>query len=1074
MKRLTCLLDTMVLAVLLSSASAVYSAPPINGVQLSASISEYHDSTNYAGFMEGATDGYDAGLDLPEPPLPPAGYISLSFDRIADSPDPFGRFEEEWRALPEIPLDSARVWEFRIETDQTEGLVALEIVVGSELSSEVPVWLWDGTRYLDVRMESTLSYSAAMNPNRHFRLSIGNPDKPEVKFHDLEGEVQFAAGVDTTISWDVVTVLSIRETSVEISLDGGVNFSTLQEVDTLATSCAWSVPDSGVEAGKLKVSVIDSLGQLASNSVSFQVPDPVVNLTGVHLISPASGSALLGGETATVDWEWEGGSDNVTGVIVEVSENDGASWGIVATTSDTTSSADWIPSSTLFSRRTRLRVSALVSEGIGYADSVDQLIIRPPALQNRSFEEWNLYGNPNGPPDDWETSGAAYGSQATVIPTLTGSHVAEGSMAAQVSLASGASFSLLQEIAGAESGNGYTFSCRIYDDSPGIIANLLLAVIAENGSLLTANSSISTTNNASFIDYSVTTVAPSNAATLRLEIQFFASLSGTVYIDDVRLEGAEVNPEVTVLSPPPDTVLTWDGLTSTHIRWDYGSTAAVVKSADIEVSFDNGTTWVAIAQFDTNSVTSHEWAMLDTFSVESWVRVSAENSSGGVGSGLAGPFTLKPAVQEETLETGWHLFALPLVPEDPSVGSVLGDDFDGTPYVVTWQEGGYCRVDTLEALCGYWLALDESAVVDIVGEALLQDAERQLDVGWSLVLNPYPRNLELAKLRFRVSEVEKEFAEAVDAGWVSSELQGYDNSTGNYFSVDEGAMLKPFVAYWIASYVEGVTMIASPPRAGSSTSSSFPGITSRELADSSWTATIVLRSNLNIDRRTEIGFVEGGTSGLDPWLDIPAPPDDPEGLMPRLMIRALDQTLASGSWLRKDIRDYLEPGDREEWTLKLRPRDQQRIDIDFLELVTSLPGGFNAGLVLAGESLDLQSEPLIQWSANTHPDSMVLFIAADAIEIPEVALPVSFEITRVWPNPFNSVVTLQIALPAGETVTVEAVDVTGRLVELIDTAFYSSGWHYITWKPNSASGFYFLRVRTSSGLTDVQKVLFLK
>ena len=82
----------------------------------SASINGYVDSGNLVTVDAAATDGYDPGLDLPEPGPPPANYVVASVERQGWPLGP--RFQRDVRAVFD-PLTEQRIWPLLVETDQS-------------------------------------------------------------------------------------------------------------------------------------------------------------------------------------------------------------------------------------------------------------------------------------------------------------------------------------------------------------------------------------------------------------------------------------------------------------------------------------------------------------------------------------------------------------------------------------------------------------------------------------------------------------------------------------------------------------------------------------------------------------------------------------------------------------------------------------------------------------------------------------------------------------------------------------------------------------------------------------------
>jgi len=89
-------------------------------------------------------------------------------------------------------------------------------------------------------------------------------------------------------------------------------------------------------------------------------------------------------------------------------------------------------------------------------------------------------------------------------------------------------------------------------------------------------------------------------------------------------------------------------------------------------------------------------------------------------------------------------------------------------------------------------------------------------------------------------------------------------------------------------------------------------------------------------------------------------------------------------------------------------------------------------------------------------------------------IPSSWSIASTYPNPFNSAVQVTIAVPQTEQVRMEIFDINGRTISILQNDILQPGYHQLSWNPETSSGIYFVKVSTTSGWSDVQKLVFLK
>ena len=85
-----------------------------------------------------------------------------------------------------------------------------------------------------------------------------------------------------------------------------------------------------------------------------------------------------------------------------------------------------------------------------------------------------------------------------------------------------------------------------------------------------------------------------------------------------------------------------------------------------------------------------------------------------------------------------------------------------------------------------------------------------------------------------------------------------------------------------------------------------------------------------------------------------------------------------------------------------------------------------------------------------------------------------FELMPAFPNPFNPNTTIQYNVKNSESISLEVIDVSGRVIEILLDDIIEPGNHEITWNArNHPSGIYLVKL-TSGQKSKTQKILFLK
>ena len=85
-----------------------------------------------------------------------------------------------------------------------------------------------------------------------------------------------------------------------------------------------------------------------------------------------------------------------------------------------------------------------------------------------------------------------------------------------------------------------------------------------------------------------------------------------------------------------------------------------------------------------------------------------------------------------------------------------------------------------------------------------------------------------------------------------------------------------------------------------------------------------------------------------------------------------------------------------------------------------------------------------------------------------------FSINNVYPNPFNPSVTIDYTVDISDFVNISVIDLNGKVIEILESAYKSKGSHSINWTPsNISSGVYFLNIKSNNRVKH-QKLIFVK
>ncbi|MDP8207266.1 MAG: T9SS type A sorting domain-containing protein [Candidatus Electryonea clarkiae] len=105
-----------------------------------------------------------------------------------------------------------------------------------------------------------------------------------------------------------------------------------------------------------------------------------------------------------------------------------------------------------------------------------------------------------------------------------------------------------------------------------------------------------------------------------------------------------------------------------------------------------------------------------------------------------------------------------------------------------------------------------------------------------------------------------------------------------------------------------------------------------------------------------------------------------------------------------------------------------------------------------------------------------IFIPEDVSvdENPYDGIPEEWEISSIYPNPFNPVMQVKIGVPYKGRVYVEIYDILGKRISILCDRELNAGYYQYTWRPVTSSGIYFLQAKSSDGWNETRKLVYLK
>jgi hypothetical protein len=425
---------------------------------------------------------------------------------------------------------------------------------------------------------------------------------------------------------------------------------------------------------------------------------------------------------------------------------------------------------------------------------------------------------------------------------------------------------------------------------------------------------------------------------------------------------------------------------------------------------------------------------------------------------------LVPDTARRVLEAGWHLISSPLDPIDPRWTVTAGATPADSAFPFCYLHGaGYLPADSLVPRRGYFLGLLRTRMLTIVGLRPVDSVATALSPGFALIASSQMSPTPLSQLAFGRLGMERSYADAISAGWIGSGLYGFDGAAGGYYVSDT---LRPWQGYWLPVLQEAVAFRVS-------TVGHRYSARTRDAESHGWRVRLVLSSGSQTDSLVSLGSSPRATDGFDAALDLPSPPPPPSGRAFTAWIEHPEWNLPTGPRFLSDIRSQRE---EHAWTVRVRSasplpltvmwRSEGPAPVGQLEFTPSSDG--IARQLAEGDTAQLTLEGMAS-----------LLIRATVTRVPlPPEVPVDFQLTPGYPNPFNATTHFAVTVPRPGHLAVSVFDLLGRQVARLTEGPVAAGTMPVEWTPELTTGVYIVRAvwTLNNGRSTVrsQRVMLLR
>ncbi len=503
---------------------------------------------------------------------------------------------------------------------------------------------------------------------------------------------------------------------------------------------------------------------------------------------------------------------------------------------------------------------------------------------------------------------------------------------------------------------------------------------------------------------------------------------------------------------------------------------AQIADAALSYSSDGGASWDTVSE-SLGTDTLAQWAIpANMMSNRMLLKVQSVDNHGNEGSSVSQLFTVVVSELIGVYGEGWHLMSSPFIAQDMTLAGLVGDDISEGLYLAYRYSSmqGFIPSDTLNMGEGFWLGLEGTGEVpvDFRGLPELDSTVLPLQPNWNLVGTAEPLSLSLDHIRITDGEDWKTWTTAVDDGWISGALYGYDHENGSYSQADT---LRPLRGYWLHAHRGGlfmVTYLSSPENLLARQNDENGDV------DEDWYVPIVLRQGSRINQQAGFGVHSLASEGYDARYDLPSAPVGPEGTYLRSTLNCEGWNIPGTDQFNNNRIGPLNAGESFTWPFVLESSEDGDVYVSFVNAVEVIPQGYSLQLSIGGEWIDLDDLAGVTVDLTSEePVIMEVKIMRNEndVETATVDLPTSYALESIYPNPFNSHASITVALPETANLQVRVFNMMGQQVDHLFHGTLNAGRHVFMLNGSYlASGVYIVQTLVPGHLSDAERIVLVK
>ncbi len=440
---------------------------------------------------------------------------------------------------------------------------------------------------------------------------------------------------------------------------------------------------------------------------------------------------------------------------------------------------------------------------------------------------------------------------------------------------------------------------------------------------------------------------------------------------------------------------------------------------------------------------------------------------------MSGTGTTTTAVKK--FLAGWNLMSIPVTPANSLASSIIGSNISPFYLYGFNNANGYVSKDSMLVGNGYWLGIEDSLNLSMIGVGATGTVTKSAVQGWNLVASPFILKYLKSDVLFKKGLETISADSAVTRGWIQNAYYDYLPTTKTYSLSDT---LKQWKGYWFAALVQDLQMKYDMLEGHGNPLKMQEDLLEPSVND--WKVNILASINGAEDNLLQFGANSKAGDGFDARFDLAKPPVTPTNSSVQTYFDNSIWNTVFSKFAYDIKKAYASPAEGKIWEFKVVSNTSGPVTLSWNDILVQIPqalqNAYKFSLTGFGIQTPLNMMSTTNYSFTAEANAVYTFVinstvtGVDENEINDY----SFRLEQNYPNPFNPSTVITYSIPEQTFVTIKVYDILGNEVTTLLNKQVNTGIHQVTFNASGlSSGVYFYTIKAGN-FVNTKKLMLTK